>query len=74
MIHSSFRPDGGMDIMVSLTAEEIAAIGSAEAEGLADWFDTALWGQAMLRTPGIVLAPGSSVLPSGRSAQAGGGS
>jgi hypothetical protein len=50
MIRSKFRPDGGMDITVSLTTEEVAAIGTAEAEGLVHWFDTALWGLAMLRT------------------------
>ncbi|MEH0589839.1 hypothetical protein QA942_39740 [Streptomyces sp. B21-106] len=50
MIRSTLRPDGGMDIAVILTPEEVAAIGAAQAEGIADWFDTALWGLAMLRT------------------------
>ncbi|MEU3855677.1 hypothetical protein [Streptomyces sp. NPDC029554] len=59
MIRSRFRPNGGMDITVSLTAEEVTAIGSAEAEGLADWFDTALWGLAMLRTGQICRDEGA---------------
>jgi hypothetical protein len=59
MIRSNFRPDGGMDITLSLTAEEVAAIGSAEAEGLADWFDSAVWGLAMLRTGQICRDEGA---------------
>jgi hypothetical protein len=59
MIRSNFRPDGGMHITVSLTAEEVVAIGSAEAEGLMDWFDSALWGLAMLRTGHICRDEGA---------------
>ncbi|MFF7013226.1 hypothetical protein ACFY9Y_35030 [Streptomyces fimicarius] len=40
---------GGLDITISLTPAEAAALGS-EADTLADWFDTALWALAMLRT------------------------
>jgi hypothetical protein len=40
---------GGVDITLSLTPAEAAAIGG-EASTLADWFDTALWALAILRT------------------------
>jgi len=40
---------GGLDITISLTPEEVAAIGS-DASALADWFDTTLWALAMLRS------------------------
>ncbi|MER7659797.1 hypothetical protein [Streptomyces albidoflavus] len=40
---------GGLDITISLTPGEAKALG-AEASVLADWFDTALWALALLRT------------------------
>lgn len=40
---------GGLDITISLTPGEAAALG-VEADRLADWFDTALWALALLRT------------------------
>ncbi len=40
---------GGLDITLSLTKQEADALGS-DAAMLADWFDTALWTLAMLRT------------------------
>jgi len=39
---------GGLDITISLTPEEAAAAG--HIGDLADWFDTALWALAVLRT------------------------
>lgn len=39
---------GGVDITISLTKDEAAALGS-EVSTLADWFDTALWALAMFR-------------------------
>ena len=56
-LRTTTRTDGGMDITISLTAGEASAIGPAEAEGLVDWFDTALWGLAMLRTGLISRGP-----------------
>ncbi|MCK1813271.1 hypothetical protein MTQ13_03115 [Streptomyces sp. XM4011] len=42
---------GGVDITISLTPTQSAAIGP-EASSLADWFDTALWTLAALRSEG----------------------
>ncbi|MFF2902833.1 hypothetical protein [Streptomyces sp. NPDC057966] len=39
----------GLDITISLTPGEAAALG-VDADMLADWFDTALWALALLRT------------------------
>lgn len=40
---------GGLDITISLTPGEAQALGT-DAADLADWFDTALWAIALLRT------------------------
>ncbi|WP_329583584.1 hypothetical protein [Streptomyces sp. NBC_01361] len=40
---------GGVDITLSLSPEELAALGP-DAQDLADWLDTAVWTLAMLRT------------------------
>ncbi|MDX2695946.1 hypothetical protein [Streptomyces ipomoeae] len=40
---------GGVDIVISLTPSQAKAIG-AEAGTMADWFHSALWAMAMLRT------------------------
>lgn len=40
---------GGMDIVLSLTPDEVAALGIEGAGELADWFDTALWALTMFR-------------------------
>lgn len=51
-IHFRHGPDsieGGGDIIISLTPAESAAVGG-EAGVLADWFDTALWALAVLRS------------------------
>ncbi|WP_327707548.1 hypothetical protein OG530_41005 (plasmid) [Streptomyces decoyicus] len=40
--------EGGLDITISLTAEESAAAGFVD--NLGDWFDTALWALAILRS------------------------
>lgn len=47
--HGEDARHGGLDITISLPPEEAAALGG-EAATLADWFDTALWALAMLRT------------------------
>lgn len=49
-LHMSTWPDGGMDLTIRLTAAEADAIGPAEAEGLVDWLDTAMWALSVLRS------------------------
>lgn len=50
--------NGGIDITISLPPEEADALG-LEAQLLADWFDTALWALATLRTGTNVRADAS---------------
>lgn len=40
---------GGMDIVLSLTPDEVAALGIEGTGELAGWFDTSLWALAMFR-------------------------
>ncbi|MFD3716267.1 hypothetical protein [Streptomyces sp. NPDC058677] len=40
---------GGMDIVLSLTPDEVTALGIEGASELADWFDSALYALALLR-------------------------
>jgi hypothetical protein len=47
--HGSDAARGGVDITISLTPAEAAALGN-EPSHLADWFDTALWALGILRT------------------------
>ncbi|MCX4871113.1 MULTISPECIES: hypothetical protein [unclassified Streptomyces] len=49
---------GGTDITISLTAREAAAL-SPDLEMLADWFDTALWALAAMRTGESYRGPGT---------------
>ncbi|MFI5621546.1 hypothetical protein [Streptomyces sp. NPDC051567] len=51
---------GGTDITISLTPEESAAIGSADIATLTDWFDTALWALAAMRTGRSYRGPETS--------------
>ncbi|MFJ8677705.1 hypothetical protein [Streptomyces sp. NPDC093589] len=47
--HGTDASRGGVDITISLTPAEAAALGH-EASMLADWFDSALWALGILRT------------------------
>lgn len=47
--HGKNARQGGMDVIISLNPAELDALGS-DAAMAADWFDTALWALAMLRT------------------------
>ncbi|MGA4803602.1 hypothetical protein [Streptomyces lavendulocolor] len=49
-LHTATTPDGGAELTIRLTSAEVTAIGLTEAEGLAEYLDTALWGLAVLRT------------------------
>ncbi|MET9097169.1 hypothetical protein ABZX72_34395 [Streptomyces cyaneofuscatus] len=56
-VHTTPHPDGGVELTIRLTAVEVDAIGLAEAEGLAEYLDTALWGLAVLRTGRTARTP-----------------
>ncbi|MBK5993336.1 hypothetical protein JHN53_17140 [Streptomyces sp. MBT58] len=56
-LHTAPQSDGGAELTIRLTKEEVDAIGLCEAEGLADHLDTALWGLALLRSGRTVRTP-----------------
>lgn len=61
--HGDNARRGGVDITISLSPEEAAALGG-EAGILTDWFDTALWALALFRngrTDRATLAPSRDV-------------
>lgn len=55
--HGDQARRGGMDITISLTPAEAKAVGDGEAERVAEWFHSALWALAILRSGHVPAEP-----------------